>query len=77
MADSVGMLRTLSMSGNLGMPGLTGSNNPLVSGPLEDFHQRRESGRVYDEAETEDLDSLEGWWAANGVNPTVGVAQVV
>lgn len=42
MADSVGMLRTLSMSGNLGMPALR----------PEDWEQRRPSGRVYDEVET-------------------------
>jgi hypothetical protein len=44
MADSLGMLRTLSMSGNLGMPALMF--------PTEDWQQRRPSGRVYDEVET-------------------------
>lgn len=44
MADSVGMLRTLSMSGSLGMPSLAVS--------MEDWTQRRPSGRVYDEDET-------------------------
>ena len=39
------------MSGNLGMPSLS-----AVS--LEDFEQRRPSGRVYDEAET---DAMETW----------------
>lgn len=60
MADSVSMLRTLSMSGNLGMPSLT------VALPLEDWDQRRPSGKVYDEAET-------NWFLANGG----GVAQAV
>lgn len=50
MADSVGMLRTLSMSGALGMPSLAVN--------MEDWTQRRPSGRVYDEAET---DALEPW----------------
>lgn len=49
MADSVGMLRTLSMSGTLGMPSLAVS--------MEDWTQRRPSGRVYDEAETEGMES--------------------
>ena len=56
MADSVGMLRTLSMSGNLGMPSL--------AVPLEDWTQRRPSGRIYDEEETEDLQS---WMMTTGV----------
>jgi hypothetical protein len=43
MADSLGMLRTLSMSGNLGMPSLMF--------PAEDWQQRRPSGRVYGEVE--------------------------
>lgn len=51
MADSVGMLRTLSMSGTLGMPSLAVS--------MEDWGQRRESGRVYDEGEAPE--SMEGW----------------
>lgn len=50
MADSVGMLRTLSMSGALGMPSL--------SVAMEDWGQRRSSGRVYDEAETDALESF-------------------
>ena len=50
MADSVGMLRTLSMSGALGMPSL--------SVAMEDWGQRRPSGRVYDEAETNALESF-------------------
>ncbi|KAK4580179.1 hypothetical protein LTR86_000382 [Recurvomyces mirabilis] len=50
MADSLGMLRTLSMSGNLGMPAL------MV--PMEDWQQRRPSGRVYDETETT---AMNGW----------------
>ena len=58
MADSVGMLRTLSMSGNLGMPSL--------SVALEDWDQRRPSGKVYDEAETD-------WFLSSGR----GVAQAV
>ncbi|KAK3072253.1 hypothetical protein LTR53_007152 [Teratosphaeriaceae sp. CCFEE 6253] len=44
MADSVGMLRTLSMSGNLGMPFL------MVSG--DEWQQRRPSGRMWDEGES-------------------------
>ena len=55
MADSVGMLRTLSMSGTLGMPSLAVS--------MEDWTQRRPSGRVYDEAETDAL----GPWGFSGV----------
>lgn len=54
MADSVGMLRTLSMSGTLGMPSLAVS--------MEDWNQRRPSGRVYDEAETDGIeDGIEEW----------------
>ncbi|KAI7364151.1 hypothetical protein KC354_g5933 [Hortaea werneckii] len=50
-ADSFGMLRTLSMSGNLGMPYL---DAPIQQGPglQNEWEQRRESGRVYDEYET-------------------------
>ncbi|KAI7211531.1 hypothetical protein KC352_g17070, partial [Hortaea werneckii] len=50
-ADSFGMLRTLSMSGNLGMPYL---DAPVQQGPglQNEWEQRRESGRVYDEYET-------------------------
>lgn len=60
MADSVGMLRTLSMSGNLGMP---------LMFPVEDWEQRRPSGRVLEEAE---LNALGAW------GPTMhGPAQVV
>ncbi|KAK4550475.1 hypothetical protein LTR36_000054 [Oleoguttula mirabilis] len=51
LADSVGMLRTLSMSGNLGMPGLA---------MLQDWQQRRPSGRIYDEYETKGLGSWNG-----------------
>jgi len=47
VADSLGMLRTLSMSGNLGMPALA---VPMAT--HEDWQQRRPSGRVYDEYET-------------------------
>lgn len=50
LVDSVGMLRTLSMSGNLGMP--------MLSAPLEDWQQRRPSGRVLDEYETK---TIEHW----------------
>ena len=65
MADSLGMLRTLSMSGNLGMPSLTV--------PLEDWTQRRPSGKVYDEAETEVMaegTSMDSWFL-NGVPQAV------
>lgn len=44
ITDSVGMLRTLSMSGNLGMPTLRAN--------CWELEQRRPSGRVYDEFET-------------------------
>jgi len=60
MADSVGMLRTLSMSGNLGMPHLMA--------PHEDWMQRRPSGRVYDEAETKAMDD---WVMRNGASQVV------
>lgn len=60
MADSVSMLRTLSMSGNLGMPSLTV--------PLEDWTQRRPSGKVYDEAET---DAMNSWMRSGGVAQAV------
>lgn len=56
MADSVGMLRTLSMSGNLGMPSLSPPAH-------ENWQQRRPSGRVYDEAETKAMDA---WLISNG-----------
>lgn len=58
LADSVGMLRTLSMSGNLGMPSLA---------TLEDWEQRRPSGRVYDEAETNAM----GQWIMGGAPQAV------
>lgn len=67
MADSVGMLRTLSMSGTLGMPSLAVS--------MEDWGQRRESGRVYDEDEAaEGLD--EGWVLGGAGGGSAGVAEV-
>ncbi|KAK5109261.1 hypothetical protein LTR62_007243 [Meristemomyces frigidus] len=50
MADSLGMLRSLSMSGNLGMPAL------MV--PMENWQQRRPSGRVFEEAE---INGVGGW----------------
>ena len=56
MADSIGMLRTLSMSGSLGMPGL--------SVQLEDWTQRRPSGKVYNEAET---NAMNPWMLSTGV----------
>lgn len=64
MADSVGMLRTLSMSGALGMPSLAVS--------MEDWNQRRPSGRVYEEGEAEESRSgLEGWvFGGHGVAQT-------
>ena len=66
MADSVGMLRTLSMSGTLGMPSLAVS--------MEDWTQRRPSGRVYDEGETE---GMEGWVLNGGAGTAAaGVVEV-
>ena len=65
MADSVGMLRTLSMSGSLGMPSLAVS--------MEDWTQRRPSGRVYDEDETEQgLGHGGEGWAFAGAAPGAG-----
>ena len=63
MADSVGMLRTLSMSGSLGMPSL--------AVPLEDWTQRRPSGRIYEEVEAE-AEGMGGWLLGGN-----GVAQAV
>ena len=54
LADSVSMLRTLSMSGNLGMPSLTV--------PLEDWTQRRPSGRILDDSDV----AMEPWMLDNG-----------
>lgn len=69
MADSVGMLRTLSMSGSLGMPSLAVS--------MEDWTQRRPSGRVYDEDETEQgIGAGAEAWGFAGAGPGAGgVAQ--
>lgn len=81
MADSVGMLRSLSQSGNLGMPILgygsaTSQPQPQpqqeheLLPPREDWQQRRESGRVYEELDPDmDMPGTEGWWtgAAGGV----------
>lgn len=64
MADSVGMLRTLSMSGNLGMPSLSVL-------PMEDWEQRRPSGKVYNEDET--AEAIDAWYLSQGG----GVAQAV
>lgn len=50
MTDSVSMLRTLSMTGVLGMPG--------IAVPPEDWEQRRPSGRVLGEDE---LEVLQPW----------------
>lgn len=50
MTDSVSMLRTLSMTGVLGMPG--------IAVPQEDWEQRRPSGRVLAEDE---LEVLQPW----------------
>lgn len=58
MAESIGMLRTLSMSGNLGMPSLTV--------PLEDWTQRRPSGKVYAEGEVA-TDSMDSWMMNSGM----------
>jgi len=55
MVGSMGMLRTLSMSSGLGIPGL--------SLPHEDWQQRRPSGRVYDESETKAMDA---WLVSHG-----------
>ena len=62
MTDPIGMLSTLSMSGNLGMPGL--------NVPVENFNQRRESGKVYEEV---DMDAIDSWFLSSGG----GVAQAV
>ena len=68
--DSLGMLRTLSMSGNLGMPGLASPQQweqRRLSGRVYDEHeQRRPSGRVYDEYETTAM----GQWFMDGVVTT-------
>ncbi|WPG98833.1 Hypothetical protein R9X50_00163100 [Acrodontium crateriforme] len=55
IADSMGMLRTLSMNGTLGMPGITTECQ-------DEWQQRRPSGRVYDEAETNEMEP----WLVNG-----------
>ncbi|CAK4032642.1 sucrose utilization SUC1 [Lecanosticta acicola] len=52
MTESVSMLRTLSMTGGLGMPGLACTQ--------EDWNQRRPSGRVLEEDE---LQALQPWLA--------------
>lgn len=59
-ADSFGMLRTLSMSGNLGMPYLDVPIQEGWGGGIDE--QRRESGRVYDEYETKAM----GHWLDDG-----------
>ncbi|TKA52036.1 hypothetical protein B0A55_12351 [Friedmanniomyces simplex] len=59
IADSVGMLRTLSMSGNLGMPFL------VVSGEEWEWQPRRPSGRVYEEVEMRE--GVQGGWGMVGV----------
>ncbi|KAK5737884.1 hypothetical protein LTR17_006322 [Elasticomyces elasticus] len=63
MADSVGMLRSLSMSGNLGMPFLA------VSGENWEWQPRRPSGRPYEELDTRMLGagSGHGWAMAQPV----------
>lgn len=53
MTDSVSMLRTLSMTGVLGMPG--------IAVPQETWDQRRPSGRVLEEDE---LEVLQPWLAS-------------
>lgn len=58
-ADSFDMLRTLSMSGNLGMPYLDVPGLQTLGGQGEFAALRRESGRVYDEGETK---ALAGGW---------------
>ena len=69
--DSLGMLRTLSMSGNLGMPALA-SPQPWEQRRLsermmyDEQEQRRPSGRVYDEYETTAM----GQWFMDGVVTT-------
>ena len=60
MADSVSMLRTLSISGSLGMPS--------IAVPLEDYTQRRPSGKVYDEAE---IDTMDSWMLHEAVTQSV------
>ena len=49
MQESLDVLRSLSMSGNFGMPSLTV--------PIEEWdQQRRPSGKVFDEAEAEGME---------------------
>jgi hypothetical protein len=50
MSESVSMLRTLSMSGGLGMPGIAAAQ--------ETYYQRRPSGRVL---EDDDMEALQPW----------------
>jgi len=59
-AESMGMLRTLSMSGSLGMPTLAASQ--------EEWEQRRPSGRVYDEYETQ---AMGHWSMVDGTTQAV------
>ena len=57
MQESLDVLRSLSMSGNFGMPSLTI--------PIEEWdQQRRPSGKVFDEAETE---GMEWYTMASGI----------
>ncbi len=86
IAESFGMLRSLSQSGNLGMPilGYPGPSQPQQQSqppqqsllhPQEDWGQRRESGRVYEELEIDTAGQgqrPEDWWAG----AAAGIAQV-
>ncbi|SMR59248.1 unnamed protein product [Zymoseptoria tritici ST99CH_1E4] len=55
MSESVSMLRTLSMSGGLGMPGIAAAQ--------VDYYQRRPSGRVLVD---EDMEALQPWLSSAG-----------
>lgn len=59
MQESLDVLRSLSMSGNFGMPSL--------SIPIEEWEQRRPSGKVFDEAETEGMEWYHGLGVGGGV----------
>ena len=67
IAESVGMLRSLSMSGNLGMP--------LWVGAAEEWQPRRPSGRgyMYDDLETTSAMGIGGgaWNIAGGIAQAV------
>lgn len=61
MADSLGMLRSLSMSGNLGMPLLMGN------GTMEEWAQRRPSAmRIFGDEEGGHGVGTGGWQMVGG-----------